>query len=118
MTITDLDYPYSIELVKITEGYTDQGTGEYVPGTESVIEISGHVQDITAKMLQSFPQGEYSIGDRKIYTDADVEVGDVIRITEGDGSVSEWIVKDFERDYNVLSKHDVVRKSFLLKRKA
>jgi hypothetical protein len=117
MTITDFDYPYTIQLVKIAEGYTNQSTGEYIPGSETVTEIKGHIQDITAKLLQQLPEGEYSIGDRRLYTDADIKPGDIVRITEPDNSVTEWIVKEQERNYNFLSKHQITRRVFLLKRK-
>lgn len=117
MTIfDDFDYPYPIQLVRITEGYTDQQTGDYVPGSETVIEIRGHLQEITAKELQRLPEGEYSIGDRKLYTDADAEIGDVIKITEPDGSITEWIVKAVEKNYHQLSKLGISRRSLLLKR--
>jgi len=117
MTISDFDYLYKIELIRITEGYTDQTTGEWVEGNEEVVEITGHLQEITAKELQRLPEGEYSVGDRKFYTDADVKVGDVIRITEPDGSVTEWEVKAIEKNYHQLSKLGIKRKSLLLKLK-
>jgi len=115
MTISDFDYPYKIELVRVTEGYTDQSTGEWVEGHEEVVEVTGHLQEITAKELQRLPEGEYSIGDRRLYTDVDAEVGDVIRITEPDGSVTEWIIKAIEKNYHLLSKYGISRKAYLLK---
>jgi len=120
MTISDFsdfDYPHTIQLVKITEGYTDQSTGNWVPGSEQVLEIRGHLQEITAKELQRLPEGEYAIGDRRLYTDADAEIGDVIRITEPDGSTTEWVVKAIEKSYNQLSKLGISRKSLLLRPK-
>jgi hypothetical protein len=117
MTISDLDYPYKIELVRITEGYTDQQTGEWVAGSEIVTEIKGHLQEITALELQRLPEGEYEIGDRRLYTNADVAAGDIVRITEPDGSVTEWTVRAVERTYHQLSKLGVARKALLLKRK-
>lgn len=115
MTISDLDYPYKIELVRIIEGYTDQQTGEWVPGSETVIEIRGHLQEITTKELQRLPEGEYEIGDRRLYTDADAKVGDIIKITEPDGSTTEWVVKAVEKNYHLLSKFGISRKAYLLK---
>ena len=117
MTITDFDYQYTVQLVKVTAGYTDQQTGDYIPGSETVTEIKGHLQEITTKELQRLPEGEYSIGDRRLYTDADAEVGDVIRITEPDGSITEWVVKAIEKNYHHLSKLGISRKSILLKPK-
>jgi hypothetical protein len=117
MTISDFDYPYKIELIKVTEGYTDQSTGEWVEGSTTTQEIKGHLQEITAKELQRLPEGEYSIGDRRLYTDANAEIGDAVRITEPDGSTTEWIVKAIEKNYHQLSKLGISRKSLLLKQK-
>jgi|Deesub1362A_J573_1020465.scaffolds.fasta_scaffold00761_7 hypothetical protein len=117
MTISDLDYQHTIQLVKVTSGYTDQQTGDYIPGSENVVEIKGHLQEITAKELQRLPEGEYEIGDRRLYTDADVEIGDIIKVTESDGSTTDWVVKAIERKYHQLSKLEISRKSLLLKPK-
>jgi hypothetical protein len=119
MTISDLDYPYSIQLVRITEGYSDQSTGEFVAGNESTQDIKGHLQEITAKELQRLPEGEYSIGDRRLYTDAEADIGDIVKITEPDGSITEWIIKAVERKYSLISKHSgISRRAYLLKRKS
>jgi len=116
MTLTDFDYPRTIERIRVTRGYTDQTTGDYVPSTESTITIKGHVQDLSARELQQLPEGEYSIGDKKLYTSDDVIVGDRIKLTEPDGTVSEWEVRAQQKEYNILSMLGS-RKSFLLKRK-
>jgi len=118
MIISDLDYPNTIQLVRITEGYTDQGTGEWVSGSEQVTEIKGHLQEITARELRNLPEGEYELGDRRLYTSEDLEVGDVVRITEQDGSITEWIVKAVESKYSVLGKYGVKRRAYLLKAKS
>ena len=119
MTISDLDYPYSIQLVRVTEGYTDQTTGEFVPASESSEQIKGHLQEITAKELQRLPEGEYSLGDRRLFTDAEADIGDIVRITEPDGSATEWVIKAVERKYSLISKHSgISRRAYHLKRKS
>ena len=118
MTISDLDYPFTIQLVRITEGYTDQLTGEWIPRTEQITEIKGHLQEITARELSYLPEGEYEIGDRKLYTSEDLEVGDVVKITEPDGSITEWTVKAVESKHSVLERYRIKRRVYLLKAKS
>jgi|GEM_PF-1752785 hypothetical protein len=114
-----LDWPYKIELVRITEGYTDQSTGDYIPPQESVVEIKGHISDVTVKDLQRAPEGLYELGDRRLYVAKSYGIaeGDIIKITEADGSVSEWKVVRRERSYGLLERYAASREAFLLRRR-
>jgi len=120
MTITEFsvfDYPHQVLHLQVTEGHTDQATGEWVAGSTVETAITGHLQDLTYKDLQRMPEGEYEIGDRRIITDADLESGDLIRVTEPDDTVTEWRVKTRERRAHILAAHDIERTSYLLKRR-
>lgn len=115
----DLNYPRKIELVRITEGYTDQATGEWVPSSQEIVEIKGHVQDVSVKELNNKKEGIYELGDRKLYVDAsiDLKAGDEIRITELDGTVTTWIIKEEEKNYHLLTKLGIGRRCFILRAK-
>lgn len=113
------DYPYQILHVPKTAGETNQTTGTWDPGSESTaVAIKGNLQDITVRELQRLPEGEYAIGDRKISTSTFLTEGDVLRVTEPNGTVSSWYVKAKERTSYILPKFGMpLRHVYLLKRR-
>jgi len=115
------DYPRSIVHVPKSAGSTNQATGVWVPGTTPVpVPITGDIQDLTYRDLQRLPEGEYTIGDRRIFTSAALDPDDTLQVTEDDGTVSSWQVKTLERKSHLLeTMAGVTRRSYLLlKRRA
>jgi hypothetical protein len=119
MSFDSFDWPYNIEHISITPGYTDQN-GDYVPPVTVSNTIQGHVSDITLKQLQRLPEGVYAPGDRRLVVDKShgIKVGDEIRITESDSTVTKWHVQEKEKSYSIAGKYSgQERESFLLIRK-
>ena len=113
------DYPRQILHVPITAGETNQSTGAWQPPSTPISAvIAGDIQDLTYRDLQRLPEGEYAIGDRKIFTTVSLTEGDLLQVTEDNGSVSEWSVKTLEKSTHILPKFGVSpRKAYLLKRR-
>lgn len=105
--------------VPIAAGETNQETGVWIPPADPVPAIiTGDIQDLTYRDLQRLPEGEYTIGDRRIFTAAALCEGDILQITEDDATVSEWTVKTMEKSTHLLQKFGMSpRKSYLLKRR-
>lgn len=123
MTVDDpfsvLNFPRQIVHVPQTAGETNQSTGAWTAATQAATAvITGDVQDLTARDLQRLPEGEYQIGDRRIFTASALNDGDILQVTEDTGSVTEWTVKTLERSTHILPKFGVsTRKTYLLKRR-
>lgn len=115
MTLSEFDYPYTLKRVAVTEGATNQSTGVFTAGSEAITTITGHLQEITAKELQRLPEGEYEIGDKKLFTPSDIDEGDTIRITAADTTTTDWTVRAIENNYHLLSKYGIQRHSYHLK---
>ena len=120
MTFSPFDSSNTILKVVVTAGGTTQSTGAWVD--ESVVEsaISGHVSDVTLKEMQFLDQGLIDAGVRNLAVDTSVglKLGDRIKITEPDASVSEWNIESKSYHPGLLNKHaGVSRETFLLRRR-
>ena len=119
MTTTEFDifnHPLPITLVAVTEGHTDQETGEWIPGTTASTAIAGSLEDLTLRDLQRLPEGEYTLGDRRIHTGARLVPGDRLEVVEPDGTTSRWAVRAIEKQTSFLAHHGIDRRTYLLKR--
>jgi hypothetical protein len=117
---TQFNYPRSITKVDVTEGYTNQSTGEWVPETTSETSISGHVADVNLKERQYLDDSVVERGTRKLSCDSDVAlvVGDRVKITEYDDTVTEWNVNAWPFESGLIEKYTgISRSTFLLIRK-
>ncbi|MDD1695104.1 MAG: hypothetical protein LUQ71_10310 [Methanoregula sp.] len=101
-------------------GQTNQSSGAWVPGPAAVsVPITGDIQDLTYRDLQRLPEGEYTIGDARIFTAAVLDPDDTLQVTEGDGTVSSWQVKTLEKTGRMMAAVcGIRRRSYLLKRQA
>jgi hypothetical protein len=113
------DYPGQIVHVPFSDGVTNQLTGMWTaPEAPVTATLTGDLQDLTYQDLQKMPEGEYAIGDRRIFTAAALCTGDVLQVTEADGSVSEWTVKALEKTTHIMPKFGLPsRNVYLLKRR-
>jgi hypothetical protein len=121
MSIFDsFDYPRAVTKVDVTEGYTNQSTGVWVPESTSETSIDAHVADVTLKERQYLDPGVVERGVRKLTCDSSVTlaVGDRIKITEEDSTVTEWLVNSKMSESNLMNQYmNVTRTSYLLIRK-
>jgi len=119
MSFTVFDSPRSIVHVPQSVGHTSQSTGAWVPGSATTaVAITGDIQDLTYRDLQRLPEGEYTIGDRRIFTAAVLVPDDTLQITEDDGTVTRWQVKTLEKTSHLLAAQcGISRRSYLLKRR-
>jgi hypothetical protein len=121
MSIFDsFDYPRAVTKVDVTEGYTNQSTGVWVPESTSETSISGHVADVTLKERQYLDAAVLEKGARKLTCRSDVGlvVGDRVKITEEDSTETEWIVNAKLSESNLMEQYlDSSRSTFLLVRK-
>jgi hypothetical protein len=116
-TFSQFNYPRSITKVDVTEGYTNQSTGVWVPESTSETSISGHVADVNLKERQYLDPGVVEKGVRKLTCDSSVAivVGDRIKITEEDDTISEWLVNSKMRESNLMDQYlGVSRITYLL----
>ena len=116
------DYPYPIKLVRITEGHTDQNTGEWVPGSEDIVDLKGHISDISIEELSRMEGSMLSPGDRKLIVDRDygIEIGDEIRIYEDESGadITSWQVVAIQNFKNIIEKYTGEKRvTIYLKRK-
>ncbi len=117
------NWPKTVKKVTVTAGYTQQtgvNAGEWVPETTTETAISAHVSDVTQKELQYLDPGLVLQGVRKLACERSVglAVSDRIKITEMDGTETEWIVHAKQFSTGLLQKHaGIDRETFLLKRK-
>lgn len=120
MTTSDefqpLDYPHQIVHIQVTEGHTDQDTGEWAPGPITETEIDGHISDISARELRHLPAGTYELGDRRLYTGDPIEPGDLVRVTEPGETATEWRVESEEARHHLFAAYGIVRRVYHLKR--
>jgi len=120
MTFALFDYPRTITKVSVTEGYTNQSTGEWVPESTSETEIQAHVADVTLKERQYLDPGVVEAGVRKLICDSSIAllVGDRVKITEEDDSVTEWLVNSKRSESNMMKQYvDVSRTSYIIIKK-
>lgn len=114
------NYPRTITKVSVTEGYTNQSTGAWVPESTSETEIQAHVADVTLKERQYLDPGVVEKGVRKLICDSSIAliVGDRVKITEEDGSVTEWLVNSKMSESNLMDQYiDVSRITYLLEKR-
>lgn len=85
---TMLDYPHTVNRLRISGGETDQATGEWIPETTSSIEIKGYlgVGDLKKSMsidsIQILMGGKFQTGDLYFacHNDCDVLTNDVLEV--------------------------------------
>jgi uncharacterized protein YkwD len=114
---TQFNYPRSITKVDVTEGYTNQSTGEWVPESTSETSISAHISDISLKERQYLDAAVLEKGVRKLTCDSSVTlaVGDRVKITEEDDTASEWLVNSKMHESNLMDQYvGVSRITYLL----
>ncbi|WP_407356798.1 hypothetical protein [Methanolobus sp. WCC5] len=114
---TQFNYPRTITKVSVTEGYTNQSTGAWVPEITSETEIQAHVADVTLKERQYLDPGVVEAGVRKLICDSSVSlmVGDRVKITEEGDSVTEWLVNSKMSESNLMDQYvDVSRITYLI----
>jgi hypothetical protein len=119
-TFSQFNYPRSITKVDVTEGYTDQSTGDWIPESTSETSIEAHISDISWKERQYLDDSVIEKGTRKLSCSSDIAlaVGDRIKITEEDSTVTEWIVNQRLSETNLLNSYlSESRETFLLTRK-
>jgi len=109
---SEFDWKYPISHISVTEGHTDQETGEWVAGTETSAAIAGNIEDITLRDLKQYPEGLVDAGDRRIFTSATLSPGDRLQVTEPGGNITVWEVKTQEEKYQLI---DEGRAAYLLK---
>ena len=120
MSLDLFDYPRKIVWISVTEGYTDQSTGEWVPESSIETEIQAHISDITLKERQYLDPGVVEKGVRKLACDSSVGVvvGDRVVITEKDSSKTTWVVTSKLSESNLLQKYaNISRYTYLLSKK-
>jgi len=117
---SSFNYPRPILKVDVTEGYTDQSTGDWIPESTSETSIEAHISDISWKERQYLDDSVIEKGTRKLSCSSDIAlaVGDRIKITEEDSTVTEWIVNQRLSETNLLNSYlSESRETFLLTRK-
>ena len=120
MTFSPFDWPYVINKIIITAGYTIQSTGVWVPESTVSTAIDGHVSDLTVKELKYIDPGIVAIGVRKLAVEADVtfDVGGRIQIYEDSTISAEWLIESKLNASGVLNRHaGINRNTYLLKRR-
>lgn len=120
MTFSPFDWDHSILKVVVTAGGSNQSTGGWVPESSVETAITGHVSDVTLKEMQLLDQGLIDAGVRNLAVDTSVglKLGDRIKITEPDSSVSEWNIESKSYHPGLLNRHaGVSRETFLLRRR-
>jgi hypothetical protein len=120
MTFALFDYPRTITKVDVTEGYTNQTTGAWVPESSSETSIAAHIADVTLKEREYLDPGVLEKGVRKLTCDSSVTlaVGDRVKITEEDETISEWLVNSKIRESNLLDQYvGVSRITYLLEKR-
>lgn len=120
MTFALFDYPRTVTNVDVTEGYTNQTTGAWVPESTEETEIDAHISDITLKEREYLDAAVLEKGARKLTCRSDVGlvVGDRVKITEEDSTETEWIVNAKLSESNLMEQYlDSSRSTFLLVRK-
>jgi len=114
---TQFNYPRSITKVDVTEGYTDQSTGDWIPESTTETSINAHVADVTLKERQYLDAAVLEKGVRKLICGSDdgVVVGDRIKITEQDLTITEWLVNSKTKESNLMDQYvGVSRITYLL----
>jgi hypothetical protein len=120
MMFTQFNYPRSITKVDVTEGYTNQSTGAWIPESTSETPIEAHISDTSLKERQYLDDSVVERGTRKLSCDSSISlaVGDRVKITEYDGTVTEWNVNAWPFESGLIEKYTgISRSTFLLIRK-
>ncbi len=111
------NYPRTIKKVDVTEGYTNQSTGAWVPESTTETAMSGHVADISLKERQYLDPGIVEKGVRTLTCDSSLAIvpGDRIKITEEDTTITEWLVNSKMKESNLMDQYvDVSRITYLM----
>ena len=115
-TFSMFDWPYAVKRVVVTDGSSNQTTGDWVPETTTETAITAHVSEVSQKKLQYVDPGLIALGVRELRCASSVGlvVGDRVKITEVDASETLWVV-NAKHATTVLIKEQ--REYFLLTRK-
>ncbi|WP_269849556.1 hypothetical protein [Methanosarcina horonobensis] len=102
----------------ITEETVDQSSGEITPASEAEpVTISGHISDLTQQELSILDAALVEQGVRKFATSDSVTVGDIIRVTEYNNSLTDWVIEQLMYEASLIAKYSgEARKTYLLKR--
>jgi len=120
MTFALFDYPRTIIRLSVTPGYTDQATGNWIPESTAETEIQAHITDISLKERQYLDPGVVDKGVRKLICESSIAiaVGDRIKITEEDSTITAWFVNSKISESNLMNQYmNASRISYLLIRK-
>ncbi|WP_048180638.1 hypothetical protein [Methanosarcina siciliae] len=111
------DYPRLIQKITIIEESVNQTTGEITPASEAEpVTISGHVSDLTQQELSALDTALVEQGVRKFATSDGIDLGDMVRITEEDSSITDWKVEHLMYEAALIAKYTgEARKTYLLK---
>lgn len=120
MSFDVFDYPRTITKIDVTEGYTDQSSGDWVPEVTTSTAIDAHISDFSLKERQYLPESATQAGSRKMTCNAteDVNVGDRVQITEVDSEVTTWRVESLLSESNLMYRYTgTSRQTFLIVQK-
>ena len=115
-TFSMFDWPYALTRVVVTDGYSNQTTGDWVPETTTETAITSHISEVSQKKLQYIDPGLIALGVRELRCASSVGlvVGDRVKITEADASESLWVVNAKHATTGIIKEQ---REYFLLTRK-
>lgn len=124
MSFDVFDYPYTMTLLSITEGYNAEfhphhpSAGVWIPPREVETTITGNLSSVTDAELQYLPESVRENGARLISVDADTTVsnGDHIRITEPDDTTTLWKVEKEKTTTNFLDIVGIRRRQYYISR--
>lgn len=68
---------------RVTESDGDyNASGDWVPGDENLEEITANVQPVSGRKLRSMPEGVRTEAVSIVYTDSDLQIGDIIEVDQ------------------------------------
>lgn len=124
MSFDVFDYPYTMTLLSITEGYNAEfhphhpSAGVWIPPREVETTITGNLSSVTDAELQYLPESVRENGARLISVDADTTIsnGDHIRITEPDNTTTLWKVEKEKTTTNFFDLVGIRRRQYYISR--
>lgn len=122
MSFDVFDYPYTMTLLSITEGYNAEfhshhpSAGVWIPPREIETVITGNLSSVTDAELQYLPESVRENGARLISVDDSIAIsnGDHIRITELDNTTTMWKVEKEKTTTNLLQLVGIGRRQYYL----
>lgn len=105
---SDLDYPFSLELIEANRPTRNQTTGEYEnPDDEDAVEITGNFSPspLTSEFWQEDSGDHYKEGEARLFTNDDVSIGDKVRVHQDDSGSNyiEYRVDEIIDNYGLLT---------------